>query len=239
MARGHAIEEISEVPMVISDKIEGFTKTKEAVTFLRRVHAWADIEKVKNSKRYRAGKGKRRNRRYKKKLGPLVIYNQDNGIVKAFRNIPGIDFCQIDRLNLLKLAPGGHLGRFCIWTESAFKKLDDIYGTWRKKSATKLDWNLPFAKMTNPDFSRLIRSEEITKAIRPPKKNVRTPSVHGNPLKKITRMVALNPYAAVLKRAAILDARSKAGKKGAKAGEKRKAPLAKKAAGKKAKKTKA
>ena len=30
---------------------------------------------------------------------------------------------QVDVLNLLKLAPGGHVGRFCIWTESAFKKL--------------------------------------------------------------------------------------------------------------------
>jgi hypothetical protein len=29
----------------------------------------------------------------------------------------------VDALNLLKLAPGGHVGRFCIWTESAFKKL--------------------------------------------------------------------------------------------------------------------
>ena len=33
----------------------------------------------------------------------------------------------VDKLNLLKIAPGGHLGRFCIWTESAFKKLDQIY----------------------------------------------------------------------------------------------------------------
>lgn len=41
------------------------------------------------SKRYRAGVGKRRNRRYKKKLGPVVIYEKDNGIVRAFRNIPG------------------------------------------------------------------------------------------------------------------------------------------------------
>ena len=32
---------------------------------------------------------------------------------------------QVDNLNLLKLAPGGHVGRFCIWTESAFKKLGE------------------------------------------------------------------------------------------------------------------
>ena len=95
----------------------------------------------------RAGKGKLRNRRHVQKLGPLVIYDQDQGVTKAFRNIPGVDviqvdnsctynsfqrmggqsnkfiFSQVDNLNLLKLAPGGHVGRFCIWTESAFKKL--------------------------------------------------------------------------------------------------------------------
>ena len=43
----------------------------------------------------------------------------------------------MDRLNLLKVAPGGHVGRFCIWTESAFKRLDAIYGTWRKESTEK------------------------------------------------------------------------------------------------------
>merc|ERR1712200_359024 len=48
-----------------------------------------------------------------------------------------------DALNLLKLAPGGHVGRFCIWTEGAFKKLDALYGTWRKGSESKKGWNLP------------------------------------------------------------------------------------------------
>merc|ERR1711922_55848 len=53
------------------------------------------------------GKGKLRNRRHVQKLGPLVIYDQ--GLTKAFRNIPGVDVIQVDNLNLLKLAPGGHL----------------------------------------------------------------------------------------------------------------------------------
>jgi large subunit ribosomal protein L4e len=38
------------------------------------------------------------------------------------------------------LAPGGHVGRFVIWTESAFKKLDALYGTWSKKSQLKVDF---------------------------------------------------------------------------------------------------
>jgi len=207
MARGHVIDQIPEVPFVVSDKIEELKKTKDAVEFLRRTHVWADIEKVYNSKRYRAGKGKSRNRRYKKKLGPVIVYNQDNGIVRAFRNIPGVDFMHVERLNLLKLAPGGHLGRLVIWTESAFAKLDSIYGTWSKKASLKADWTLPKAKMTNADFSRLIRSEEIVKAVRQVKKVKKTARLHRNPLIKPALKAKLNPYSAVLKRAAVLKQR--------------------------------
>lgn len=204
LSRGHDISKIPEVPCVISDKVEEVKKTKDAVAFLRRLHAWDDVEKVKNSRRYRAGKGKMRNRRWRHKKGPLIIYNKDNGIVKAFRNIPGIEFVQVDRLGILKLAPGGHLGRFVIWTESAFRKLDDIYGTWQKASKTKSHWNLPMPKMTVADFSRLIRSEEIQNAITSAKKVERKPRLKKNPLRNVKVMVRLNPYAAVLKRAAIL-----------------------------------
>merc|ERR1711894_516240 len=135
--------------------------------------------------------GKLRNRRRVQKLGPLVIYDHDQGLTKAFRNIPGVDTMQVDNLNLLKLAPGGHVGRFCIWTESAFKKLDGLYGTWRKASTTKAGWNLPQPKMANTDLSVLLKSEAIRKVTRDPVKNIRS-------------MLQLNPYAAVQKKNAEL-----------------------------------
>jgi Ribosomal protein L4/L1 family len=69
-----------------------------------------------------------RNRRYVGRKGPLVVYAEDNGIAKAFRNLPGVEAVSVDSLNLLQLAPGGHLGRFVVWTKSAFDKLDSIYG---------------------------------------------------------------------------------------------------------------
>ena len=53
---------------------------------------------------------------------------------------PGITLQNVNKLNLLRLAPGGHVGRFCIWTESAFRKLDELYGTWRKASTLKVDY---------------------------------------------------------------------------------------------------
>jgi len=207
MARGHIIDQLAEIPLVISDKIESYKKTKEAVAFLQRSNLWADIEKVYSSKRYRAGKGKGRNRRYKQKLGPVIVYNNDGGIVRAFRNIPGVTLMSVDRLNLLKLAPGGHLGRLIVWTETAFRKLDSIFGTTTRKSNVKKGFTLPIAKMANSDFSRLIRSEEIMKAVRSVKKNKKVPKVHRNPLKKPELMAKLNPYSVVLRRAAVLAAK--------------------------------
>merc|ERR1712180_411048 len=204
MAKGHQIGGISEVPLVVSDKVQGFTRTKEAVVFLRRNKAWADVAKVYATRRMRAGKGKMRNRRRVQKLGPLVIYDQDQGLTKAFRNIPGVDCIQVDALNLLKLAPGGHVGRFCIWTEAAFKKLDSIYGTWRKASEAKKNWNLPMPKMANTDLSKLLKSEEIRKVLRAPNRKIVKAVVKTNPLKNVRTMLQLNPYAAVQKKQAEL-----------------------------------
>ena len=55
-----------------------------------------------------------RNRRYVQRKGPLIIYNKDHGIRQAFRNLPGIELLNVDRMNLLNLCPGGHLGRY-VW----------------------------------------------------------------------------------------------------------------------------
>merc|ERR1711878_195793 len=51
MAKGHVISGINEVPFVVSDKVQGFQKTKEAVEFLRRNKAWADVAKVYATRR--------------------------------------------------------------------------------------------------------------------------------------------------------------------------------------------
>lgn len=43
---GHMIQEVPEFPLVVSDKIQEYNKTKQAVIFLRRIKAWNDIQKV-------------------------------------------------------------------------------------------------------------------------------------------------------------------------------------------------
>lgn len=140
LARGHRIEQINEVPLVIDSAAESLVKTKEAVALLKTLNAYPDVVKVSNSRKLRAGKGKLRNRRHRQRRGPLIVYNEDKGIVKAFRNLPGVELVNVRRLNLLQLAPGGHLGRFVIWTHGAFAALDEIFGTFEQPSLVKKDY---------------------------------------------------------------------------------------------------
>jgi large subunit ribosomal protein L4e len=72
-----------------------------------------------------------------------------------------VDVANVERLNLLDLAPGGHLGRFVIWTESAFKKLDEVYSFLETPSLKKKGFVLPRPKMSNADLGRLINSDEV------------------------------------------------------------------------------
>ena len=35
-----------EMPLVVSDKVQEYNKTKQAVVLLRRLRAWTDVQKV-------------------------------------------------------------------------------------------------------------------------------------------------------------------------------------------------
>ncbi|XP_044499172.1 60S ribosomal protein L4 [Mangifera indica] len=205
MARGHKVEKVPELPLVVSDSVEGVEKTSAALKVLKQIGAYDDAEKAKDSQSIRPGKGKMRNRRYISRKGPLVVYSTEGAkLVKAFRNIPGVDVVNVERLNLLKLAPGGHLGRFVIWTKSAIEKLDSIYGTFDKGSEKKKGYVLPRAKMVNADLARIINSDEVQSVVRPIKKEVKRAPLKKNPLKNLNTMLRLNPYAKTARRMSLL-----------------------------------
>jgi large subunit ribosomal protein L4e len=77
--------------LVIDDAVEKIERTKEAVKFFKDIGAWDDVSKVIKTIKIRAGLGKLRNRRYRTRRGPLVIYNGHNvPLIRALRNIPGV-----------------------------------------------------------------------------------------------------------------------------------------------------
>merc|ERR1719267_384240 len=205
-ARGHRIGDLPQVPLVIESSVETFQKTAKAVELLKAVGAFEDVERSRESRKLRPGHGKWRNRRHIQRRGPLVVYGKNTGVVEAFRNLPGVDTCSVDALNLLQLAPGGHVGRFIVWTEDAFNKLDTLFGTQESpadesaKKRRNAPYHMPRHKMANADLARIINSDEIQSAVRP----VKTGGVHAtqrkNPLKNLNVLLRLNPYAKVWKR---------------------------------------
>ena len=119
--RQSCLKEVPECPLLVEDKVEDSKKTKEAVLLLKKLKAWNDPRKVDPSQQMRAGKSEMRNRRRIQHRGPCPNYNKDSGIIKAFRNIPETTLLNGSKLNVLELSPCGHVGRLCIWTESAFR----------------------------------------------------------------------------------------------------------------------
>ena len=188
MARGHKIDDVPEIPLVLEDALESAKKTSAAKDILAAVGALADVEKAADSKKIRAGKGKARNRKSVLRRGPLVIYKTNDGVEQAFRNLPGVELCCVDRLNLLQLAPGGHMGRFCVWSQSALDALNVIYGETGKA--------VPDDLMANADLARIINSDEIQSVLNPAKRANRTYLRKKNPLTSIKALAKLDPYAA-------------------------------------------
>jgi len=140
----------------------------------------------------RAGKGKMRNRRYRNRLGPLIIYAKDNGITLGARNIKGFECMSVYSLNLLKLCPGGHLGRLLIWSEAALDTINLLYGTATRDSVLKKNYRPPRPIMKNSDLRRLIMSPEVqgvVRARRVQKKHLKK----KNPLRWPQVMAKLNP----------------------------------------------
>lgn len=99
--------------------------------------------------------------------GPLIIHDEEKDDLKnAARNLPGVDTCNVHRLNILQLAPGGHLGRFVIFTEGAFKALNKVFGTDRYASAEKKGYHLNRTVMTCADLARIINSDQVQSKLR-------------------------------------------------------------------------
>lgn len=120
--RGHRFRGDLSLPVVLEAKVEGLESTKEAVDVLQRLGLSEDVERSAR-KKVRAGRGKMRGRRYRRKKGPLVVLSNGCPGGRAFGNLPGVDVVDPSGLNAEVLAPGGVPGRLTIISEKALEEL--------------------------------------------------------------------------------------------------------------------
>jgi len=127
-SRGHVIDEIPDLPLIVTDELQKLKKSREVIEALLQLGVIPDVYRVKESRKIRAGKGKRRGRKIKQAVGPLIVISENEGIMEAASNIPGVEVVKVNNLNAELLAPGTHPGRLTIWTDSSIRKLDELFG---------------------------------------------------------------------------------------------------------------
>jgi large subunit ribosomal protein L4e len=93
----------------------------------------------------------------------------------------------------LQLAPGGHMGRFCLWSQAALEKLDSIF--------TKL----PVAAMTNADIARIINSDEVQSVLKPAQPEQKSHLPKANAIRSMEALELLDPFAAEQRRSGALS----------------------------------
>jgi large subunit ribosomal protein L4e len=119
--RGHRYE--GPVPVIFEDKFESLARTQDVISALDLVGVYQDVERAKESRTVRAGRGKMRGRRYKQRKSLLIVTSGPE--FRAARNLAGVDVVTVDQLNVEHLAPGMQAGRLTVWTESAVARLEE------------------------------------------------------------------------------------------------------------------
>ncbi len=126
-ARGHIVEGVPSFPLIVSDEIQSVSSTESAKSILTSLGVWPDIDRAEARTKVRSGKSKARGRAKRHGVGPLIVVKEDEGILRAVRNLVGVDVIKVDNLNVENLAPGTHPGRLTVWTESAVRQLDQLF----------------------------------------------------------------------------------------------------------------
>ena len=111
-----------KVPLIMEDKLESLNKTKEVIDIPKKVGLEKNLERAEK-KKVRAGKGKVRGRKYRRKKGPLIIVSKSCPLSRSAKNIPGIDISTIKTINTELLAPVIVPGRITIYTKNAIESL--------------------------------------------------------------------------------------------------------------------
>lgn len=126
--RGHKIETVVGLPLVVDNAFEGLTKAQEVEELFSKLGFDAELTRVRESRNVRAGKGKHRGRKMKQGVGPLIVVVDGKSLINAASNLPGVEVTTVTNLNTEMLAPGTHPGRLTVWTNGAIEKLSTLYG---------------------------------------------------------------------------------------------------------------
>ena len=121
MNRKYPRVSLKKLPIIIESKnLE--TKATNIIELIEKI---TNVE-VKKENKIRAGKGKRRGRKYKNMSRVLFVVGKNEN-TKNLNNY-SLEIAKVKQLNILQLAPGGTPGRIVVWTSNAIEELESAGG---------------------------------------------------------------------------------------------------------------
>lgn len=126
-ARGHEFDDSVSFPIVVEDEFDQLNATKDVVEVFEKIGIAYDVERAKEGRKIRAGRGTMRNRKYRTPVSVLIVVtDRDAPIFRSAANLPGVTVEDVRTLNTSVLAPGGDAGRLTVYTKSAIEAI----GAW-------------------------------------------------------------------------------------------------------------
>jgi large subunit ribosomal protein L4e len=137
--RGHCFSDNVKFPIIIDgyaeerdgkkekydvESIPLTYSTRKFIAMMEGLGLGADLNRAKDGRNIRAGKGKMRGRRRRTPKSILLVVGQRDGLAKAASNVSGVDVVAAKDLSAEDLAPGGDMGRLTVWTKSAIEALE-------------------------------------------------------------------------------------------------------------------
>jgi large subunit ribosomal protein L4e len=126
-SRGHRFDSELSLPVVVEDGLEALEPesgaAREGLKILKHLGLLADVERSKDGRHIRAGRGKMRGRRYRQPRSLLVVVKGPDKVRRLLGNLPGVQVVSPAALNAEILAPGGDPGRLTVFSEGALEVL--------------------------------------------------------------------------------------------------------------------
>ena len=92
-ARGHQFDDSVSFPIVVEDALNEVKATSEVIEILEKIGVGYDLDRAKDGRKIRAGRGTMRNRKYRTPVSVLLVVADDERnapIFKSAANIPGV-----------------------------------------------------------------------------------------------------------------------------------------------------
>ncbi|MGV8176275.1 MAG: 50S ribosomal protein L4 [Candidatus Bilamarchaeaceae archaeon] len=113
---------IASAPIVIEDKFESVSKTKDVLGILKHLNLSGLVEKSKDKTKRKTGV-RSRVRTTKVPKAALIVVSEKSKVLKSARNLSGVDVVTPKELKVRHLAPGTKAGRVTVYSEGALKEI--------------------------------------------------------------------------------------------------------------------